>query len=550
MKGSGGTPIKVKEFFLQKGDIWKTAGRLLGFVALSVCILIVEYIMLYKSGMEIPFTPVFGESSRNAACMVTGTVLTVCSAAAMFAYLKTRKTEMIALALILFSGVLIAVFSPVMNGFDELSHFFKSVATLDGKMLDYESYNYEISDSYILLRDRQLETLLFSDGFNAGWMKTGTYVEALYNGYAQPTYPFYGYIFCCMGLLIARLLHLSTGLCFLFGRLFNLFGYAGFIYIAFKLLPKEAKGFRAVMLLYACMPGNLFVAAHYSQDSVVYGIVAVITALFVRMYFADRVARRDFILFGVLFLLLVPLKFPYIILGFLLLLIPREKYGFKKPYLWIALLAVISVVIAGVWVTPISTQHHEPRVENVDGAAQIAFMLRHIPTFVRTAVYTFMHTLSSYMANTMRLSGAYNLYASSGAGIVFSVLSIVFSVLYMGRTKIDKKVRIFIAIMIIAIAVGITVALYASYNTVGESVYIKGVQARYFYPLFLLIPLALSGKAGFTGEKELVQEAEFTGENRLTKEAGSLDVTCDLPALVLVLAEVIWFCFGFLIFYV
>ena len=517
------TDRKVKEVFYE-------TLKYLCFAVIIAVMLLAEYILLYDPGMWVPFSPILESAGRRIVCIVAGIFLGVSGIVAMFVYLKVKKTEVIAIAMIFFFGVLISISSPVLNGFDEQAHFFKSVATLDGKMLNFDSYNYGISDSYILLKEHQLETSIFNPSLSTGWLDSRTYVDALTNGYPTPTYPTYGYLFCCFGLLIARILHLSTGMCFLAGRLFNLIGYTAMIYVAFRMIPNAARGFKAVMTLYACLPGNLFVAAHYSQDGAVYGIIAILVALFVKMYFSEKVGRRDFIVFGVLFLLLVPLKFPYIVLGFLLLLIPYDKYDFKLPYLWICLLALTSLVIAGVWLIFVSSQYTEPRVENVDGVAQILFMLRNFPTFAKAAVFTFFLTLPSYIGNTMRLAGAYDLYTSTGAGIIFVGIFLVLSALCMGETELKKTVRIRIALMALLIVFGTTVAMYASYNTVGESEYIAGVQIRYFYPLLLLIPLSLSGKIGFV-------------------KKNSTDIVF-MPVVLFAVLELIWFVYGFLLFYV
>ncbi len=505
--------------------------NIFAFVAVVLLSLATEYILIYHgAGFNLPVDKVLGPEKRVLISALASGILLFVGVVVLFAFKKIKKIETVAILIIIVFGLFLVFFSPVMNGFDENAHFFKALATLDGKMFDYESYNYEISDSYFVLRDNYLGKWWYTPEFQSGWLNSRTYVEALPNAFAQPTYPFYGYLFCCLGIAIGRILHLSTGLIYELGRVFNLFGYAALVFAAFKILPEKARGFKAVMLIYACMPGTLFVASHYSQDGIVYAVTGILIALFLKMYFAEKILKRDFLLFAILFLLLVPLKYPYICLGFLLLLLPKNKFGFRKPYLWIVSVAVLSLVIAGVWLIFVSSGFTETRIENVNGFEQMKFLLSHIPTFLRTAIFTIVHTLPSYFGNTMRIAGGYDVYISLAGGMIFSIISLIIAFLYTGKLEIGRIVKIILIPIILLIVLGNIVALYASYNTVGESYYIQGVQGRYFYQLFLLVPMVMANKMRFG--KVNADENDYT------------------LAVSFILVWLIWFCFGFIVFYV
>ena len=511
----------------------KTLQRCVGFAGIAFLSLIIEYILMYHSDASgILQETLFAPEKRNKICLLVTVILILFGMTVLFAYTYTKKVraEFIAISIILFFGIAISVFSPVMNGFDESAHFFKTLATIDGKMFNYDSYSYEISDSYIALRDNYLAKWWIPSEFKGLWATSKTYVEALPNAYAQATYPFYGYLFCCTGVIVGRILHLPVGVVYILGRIFNLTGYAAMIYASFRILPEKAKGFKAILLMFSCMPGILFVAAHYSQDGVVYALTAILVALFLKMYYGDRILKRDFTIFAVLFILLVPLKFPYICLGLLLFFLPKDKFSFKVPYIWIALIAIAALAIAFLWIVFVSSGFHEPRIENVDGPKQIKYMLTHLPEFAKTSVFTIFHTLPSYFFNTMRIAGGYDIYTSAAAGIIFSILSLIIAFLYAGKLEISGVVKILLIPVILLIIAGNVVSLYASYNTVGENKYIQGVQVRYFYQLFLLLPIIMSGRIRFAGK--------------------CADETDCGRAIMFILVWLTWFCFGFVAFYV
>ena len=501
------------------------------FVIATIILFLLEYGIFLMPRMTSGIPEVVTESISGIQMMVFGLLLLfiMLGLFSMFRFRKAEHTTLYVVLLVTLFGIIVAILSPVLNGFDEQAHFFKTVAFLDGKMFRYESYNYRISESYVLLRDHFMDRW-YSPLFSEKWSQNRIFVEALENGYAQPTYPFYGYLFCAAGVWIARIIQLPAGMVFLAGRITNVIGYALLILTALKMLPEECERTKNAVIIVSCLPGSLFVASHYTQDGVAYGIILILIVLFFRMSVSGRTVKRDFILFSVLLLLLVPLKYPYILLGLLLFIIPKEKLAIKRRWLWIGLLAFTSVVVAALWFILVSSQYHEPRMENVNGIEQLKYMIIHLPYFLVQSADSFIQTIWSYFADNMRLFGGRRFYASESAGIVFGVVGL-FLLFFASADREMKGIQRFVVGVIIILTIFATeAALYVSYNSVGSKGYIEGVQGRYFYGLLPLIPLLGSKRFSISA---LTEKSAF--------EISTITLTY-------VLLQLGWYLFGFSIF--
>lgn len=144
----------------------------------------------------------------------------------IFVQRSKRAYEVKAFWTVFVIGCLLAFLSPAMNGWDEWPHFFKVIAILDGKGLNAEDYNYQISESFYLLRDHRLDFLnCFSSVFRTKWSDVTVLSDRIVDVAAQVTYPSWGYLFCVIGVFLAKALNLSVGAIFFCGRIFNLLGF-------------------------------------------------------------------------------------------------------------------------------------------------------------------------------------------------------------------------------------------------------------------------------------------------------------------------------------
>ena len=117
-----------------------------------------------------------------------------------------------------------------------------------------------------------------------------------------------------------------------FARFFNLLFYVAVIAISIRLTPILKKTFATIAL----MPMALFQAATVSYDPVLIALAFLATSLIFNIAFNEEVRQMELkhlILLGGIAYVFYAVKIVYLPLLFLLLIVPKEKWGDKKEIL-------------------------------------------------------------------------------------------------------------------------------------------------------------------------------------------------------------------------
>lgn len=448
---------------MKKGKLHLTVYLLL----LAAVVLMIPSLVAQSGGTQLglqAFHPVI------AMVLVMGWgLIFLCSKSSLdFAY----KTACIALG----CGLLLIAVQPIMNGYDESEHLFKVIASLDGKGLRYEDYNYEISDSFFTLRS------LRGNGWwgaasNIPWSDGTTYADALTYGRAQPTYPVWGYLFSIIGVGLTRLLHAPLFLSYLAGKVTNLIGFVCLGTLAMKLTPK----YKTIFAVFMCMPGTLFVVSSYHCDSTTYGLIMLVIACFLKWREQEKVSIKEWLCWCLLLLLLVPLKFPYIGLLGLVFLLPKSKFRFAHVNLWKAALILVVSTVALLWCTQISPSFVEWIMPGFDREGQLAFIKTHPVQTLWIFVSSIVSQTSEFIDSFFCMSGydgtiMPGLFKEAHAAFVCLLL------LLSERTEWKKWQKIWLFCMTFGIWIVTDLALYVTFTPVG-SLTMYGVQGRYLTPL-------------------------------------------------------------------
>jgi uncharacterized membrane protein len=148
------------------------------------------------------------------------------------------------------------------------------------------------------------------------------------------------YVPSALVILLARLLHLSPLAILYLGRLTNLLCYTGMTWLSLRLLGST----RLVLFPVALMPMCLHQAGSLSWDSISFAIAFLFCALVVHYSRRKRpmLVRKDYLILaaGVLVVSLCKVDF---VLAAMVLLIPLEKFGFRKRHITF-LLVCLAVV--------------------------------------------------------------------------------------------------------------------------------------------------------------------------------------------------------------
>ncbi len=401
----------------------------------------------------------------------------------IFLYQKSKldfayKTALIALG----CGMLLIIVQPIMNGYDESQHLFKVIASLDGKGLIYSDYNYEISDSFFLLRGSHGNGW-WGESYRVSWSQNTTMANALIDGRAQPTYPVWGYLFSMLGVGITRFFNAPLFLIYLSGKITNLLGFIFLGTWALKITPK----LKELFAIFMCMPGTLFVACSYNADATTYGLIMLILAYFFKWWESESIATKEFIFCSALLFLVVPLKFPYIGLLGLLFLLPKQKFSFRYVNFWKIVLITLISIIALVWTTQISSHFVEWMSPGFNRDEQIDFIKHNFFQTIWIFVSSIFSQPSEFIDNFYCMSG---LIGGNQPGLLKEAHVVFVFLILIISEQIDLKQwqKAWLFVITLGIWMLTDLALYVTFTPVG-SLTMTGVQGRYLTPLLMLIAL-------------------------------------------------------------
>ncbi len=136
-----------------------------------------------------------------------------------------------------------------------------------------------------------------------------------------------GYVPQVTGLMLGRLLQVKGIGLFAMGRVMALFWYCFLMFWSLRLIPDFGKN---ILFVVGLLPMTVQQIVSYNYDSVLLGASFFATAYFFYLVCDKRkeqIQIKDYLVVGVLVLIIVPIKFIYIPLLGIGLLIPKEKFG-------------------------------------------------------------------------------------------------------------------------------------------------------------------------------------------------------------------------------
>ena len=267
-------------------------------------------------------------------------------------------------------------------------------------------------------------------------------------------------------------------------------------YFTIRLAPVGKMVFFTVYFL--PMTLSLMTSANY--DSTENVLALLLTAYILKMrYEIEKVGLRDYIPVLVISLVMVPIKVVYILLLFMLLMIPASKYRSKGEFALLfggtlavnalAILALRMSTLAGLVVTGDTT--------TVAAHWTLGQILSDIPHAIATFVYSFYEQLTFYYNTMMGASlGWLELSVPQAiiAALTVVLLMSVFVKVKGERTEaVTRRERIICGLIFAALFCGITLAMWLD-NTPMDKEVIQGVQGRYFIPALPMILIIFRGE--------------------------------------------------------
>lgn len=304
-----------------------------------------------------------------------------------------------------------------------------------------------------------------------------------------------GYAPQVLGITIGRLLGANGIQIFVLGRLFALLTFAMLVSLAVKIMPVG----KMVMFIVGSLPMTLQQAMSFSYDSMLNGVLFLLIAYILYLAFEkEKVTWKDGIIISVMLLVIIPIKFIYITVLGLGLVIPKKKFGGIKNKISFAVF-VLAFGIALTLFMRASTLASAVVRETAGGSTELAYY---------GISYCIMHPIETFEIILNTITENYSFYIETMVGEFMGWLDIEISgviiagflvlLLFSAVLNPEKGEEIVLARQQKRILIGITFAtvlavmiVFLISETYIGSDTILGMQGRYFLPVLPTGLLAL-----------------------------------------------------------
>ena len=409
------------------------------------------------------------------------------------------QTAFLIIGLIYGLGFLLA--TPAFQVPDEYEHFYRSLYVSEGHIVPEKLGNLsgvyvpesvkETSDTvneewYTFLQNRDNKTNLtplLHIPFNSKNM-----VFEDISRIAVITYSPVPYLVSAFAIDLGKLFNLAPLVLLYIGRLANMLVWVFLTYLAIKITPVH----KWVFFMLALLPMTIFEAASLSSDSFLLGISFLIIAILFKYAFDDnkkKIGIKEVYILGILLLLVGLAKSNYILLLFLIFLIPARKFGSRKNRILVTgSLFVVVVAIVGIW-NLIVNGLYAPIIPQVSISGQIAYLLGDPFRFPYLLINTFISRGLSYQ---FLFVGNFWLDIPLPTWwLGFYLITIIpIALLDKSRINITRNQKLISGATFILNAVTACALVYITWTPVGQNV-IDGIQGRYFIPIFPLLFLLI-----------------------------------------------------------
>lgn len=392
-------------------------------------------------------------------------------------------------------GVMLIFCNQFPHHIDESTHFFRSFSISNGEWLDSISDDGRIGsympDNYEEIVGSTLNIQTFPSHYDIWTQKFSenyVFVENIHMASVLPL----NHSVAALGIFIARFIGLPAIGVIVFSRLFPLLFYIICCYFAIK----NANKYKSLFFVVALLPTGIWLAASCSQDPVVNGMAILFVSICLKYKFDDKgmmVSKLDMVLILLCAAGIASVKYlVYTPLLLLFFFIPRKKMTPWERRIMIALVIIVVAIFALLQFKLLRMFPFAEWGDDINVKEQIKYMLsspiKAIRNIVEYCVYNVRGTVS-----------AFSYVADSGVNIVAPLMGVfavvVAPLLEQNRYEWSKKERktttwMFIFIIVV-VTLLTTVALYLGFTPVGADG-VRGVQARYYLPIIILVMILVS----------------------------------------------------------
>ena len=233
--------------------------------------------------------------------------------------------------------------------------------------------------------------------------------------------------------------------------------------------------------------------ASFSYDSVLLGCCFLLIAYLFKLIFDDKkICVKDILIVSVLALIIGMIKYVYLPILALAILIPKEKFSVKfnkRKVIGFTTSVLVSIPIIEKLTVVVQAAEQYGKLRP-DGLYQytIAYVLHNLGDTVLVGIRTILENTSFYIESM--IAGPLGWVDIRIPGVIiwgFVILLLISSFFDTKEHMLPQKVMVSCAVITCIISALVLAAMLISYTYIGSDV-INGVQGRYFLPV---LPLAL-----------------------------------------------------------
>lgn len=398
-----------------------------------------------------------------------------------FLFYKKVNPEKIFLYLIIPIGLLYVFIIPLGRAPDENTHFYRS---------------YEISIGNVIAKKNEMKQGgdYLPDNINEVFSASTKYKDEKKNINIKfsnekkfvsfpntSMYSFITYFPQVLGVTIGRLLNLPILWVAFLGRLSNYLVWLLFMYFSIKIIPFKKLSLLIIMFL----PMMLQESISLSADALTNGTTFLFISYILYFKYEENaiVKKKHMIIISLVAVLMSICKIVYLPICLLIFLIPKRKFKNKKiKFVWIGLLALLVCIVSFFFFS--LTIGYVLRTElNINTVSQLHYIFsnpfRYLLVIFRTIYKDFHLFVVSFVGEALCW---YDVTISP----VFTKLMWLIIIIVIILDNIHLKVNCFFLYVFVTLSVIVLIftSEYLSWTPVG-SLFIEGVQGRYFIPLFI-----------------------------------------------------------------
>lgn len=404
--------------------------------------------------------------------------------------------ELIFVILGLIYGLAFLFVIPPFQGFDENTHFFKVAGLSEGQWMPEK-----IGDKVGIYVPEGTWKLV-----NIFWPNTNVYFKeklevsditsklsisqdnkekhfADLSGIAVAVYSPIPYIPSVFAIMIGKFFDLPPLILMYLARFSNLLVWLLLVYLAIRITPV----YKWVFLILALVPMNIFEAASVAIDGLTIGLSFLMIAYILKLALGNNNFKKtDFFILAILGLLIALVKSIYILLFFLFLLIPSDKFKnhkMKYGFFFILFILIVLTSVGWIWLT---NGLYIPVFSTWSVTGQIHFITGHFLYYLTILLKTVVNYGIYYLIMFVGDLGISGVSVPFIMVVIYFLMLIFVALVDKNEFKISLKQKLICMIIFIATCTAIFTFEYITWNPVGYNI-ILGVQGRYFIPIAPLL---------------------------------------------------------------